>query len=71
MLAYDALNIMLESIKRAGTTNPEAIKEQLKTGSFNAVSGTIRFNENRNPIKQGVIITIQNGKQRLYTKVLP
>lgn len=70
-LGYDAMYIMLDAIKRAGSTKGAAIRDALKATDINVVSGRIKFDENRNPIKSAVIIEIKNGKQVYRTTVNP
>ncbi|MCX7774752.1 MAG: ABC transporter substrate-binding protein [Spirochaetaceae bacterium] len=70
-LAYDAMYIMLDAIRRAGTTKGSAIRDALKTTDLNVVSGRVKFDENRNPIKSAVIIEIKNGKPVYRTTVNP
>lgn len=70
-LAYDAMNLMLTAIQNAGSTDGAKIKDALKNIKFNAVSGLITFDENRNPIKSAVIIEIKNGQQVYKTTVNP
>ncbi|MCR4421195.1 MAG: ABC transporter substrate-binding protein [Spirochaetales bacterium] len=70
-LAYDAMQIMLDAIKRAGSTDPEKIKKALAETNINVVSGLITFDKNRNPIKSAVIIAIKNGQQVYQATVNP
>ncbi|MFN3410771.1 MAG: ABC transporter substrate-binding protein [Exilispira sp.] len=70
-LAYDAMIIMLDAIKRAGSTDPEKIKQALVETNINVVSGLITFDKNRNPIKSAVIIAIKNGQQVYQATVNP
>jgi len=70
-LGYDAMYIMLDAIKRAGSTKGAAIRDALKATDINVVSGRIKFDANRNPIKSAVIIEIKNGKQVYRTTVNP
>jgi branched-chain amino acid transport system substrate-binding protein len=70
-LGYDAMNIMLDAIKRAGSTNGAAIRDALVKTDINVVSGRITFDKNRNPIKSAVIIEIKDGKQVYKTTVSP
>ncbi|MGB9866645.1 MAG: ABC transporter substrate-binding protein [Bacillota bacterium] len=71
-LAYDAALILFDAIKRAGSTEGPKIRDALAaTKDFKAVSGTITFDQNRNPIKSAAIITIKDGKQKLFTVVNP
>jgi branched-chain amino acid transport system substrate-binding protein len=70
-LAYDASLILVSALKKTGSLDPEAIKEAVSTGAVEGVSGTIRFDEKRNPIKSAVILKIQGGKQVFVEKVAP
>ncbi|MBP8990894.1 MAG: ABC transporter substrate-binding protein [Spirochaetes bacterium] len=70
-LAYDAMYILLDAIKRAGSTDPEKIKQALVETNINVVSGHIIFDKNRNPIKPAVIIAIKNGQQVYQATVNP
>lgn len=70
-LAYDAMYIMLDAIKRAGKTDGVAIKEALAKTDLGVVSGQVKFDSNRNPIKSAVIIEIKDGKQVYKTTVNP
>ncbi|HTX71368.1 MAG TPA: ABC transporter substrate-binding protein [Rectinemataceae bacterium] len=71
VLAYDAMNLTLNAIKTAGKTDGAAIKDALAASDFNAVTGEIKFDADRNPIKSAVIIKIQNGQQVYETTVNP
>jgi branched-chain amino acid transport system substrate-binding protein len=62
---------MLDAITRAGSTDGTAIRDALKTSNFKAVSGTIKFDANRNPIKAAVIIEIKGGQQAYKATVAP
>jgi len=70
-LAYDAMQIMLDAIKRAGSTQGAAIRDALVKTSLDTVSGKVTFDANRNPIKSAVIIEIKGGKQVYKTTVNP
>lgn len=70
-LAYDATNIMLDAIKRAGSTKGSAIRDALKATNLETVSGKVTFDTNRNPIKAAVIIEMKDGKQVYKTTVNP
>ena len=70
-LAYDATNLMLDSVKRAGRTDGPAIRDALRMANLATVSGQFRFDKNRNPIKSGVVIKVQNGRQVFYSSVEP
>lgn len=70
-LGYDGMNIMLTAIQNAGSTDGEAIKDALKNIDYRGVTGHIKFDENRNPIKSAVILEIENGKQVYVTTINP
>jgi len=61
-LGYDAMTILLDAIKRAGATDGKAIRDALKATDLALVSGRIRFDRARNPIKSAAIITVGSGK---------
>lgn len=71
-LAYDAGMIMFDAIKRAGTTDPDKIKDALaKTTNFKGVTGTISINEQRNAVKPAIILEIKDGKFKYKETVQP
>jgi branched-chain amino acid transport system substrate-binding protein len=70
-LAYDAAVILLSAIAKTGSLDPDAVKEAIKTGSVEGVSGNITFDEKRNPIKSAVVLRIQGGKQVFVERVAP
>ncbi len=70
-LAYDAGNIMLNAIAKANSTDGAKIKDALAATDLDVVSGHVKFDENRNPIKSAVIIEIKDGKQVYRTTVNP
>lgn len=57
-LGYDATYILLDAIERAGSTDPEMIKAALMETDDKFVTGNIRFNEQRRPIKSAVMLKI-------------
>ncbi len=71
-LAYDAVMLLADAIKRAGSTQKVKIRDALcKTKLFKGVTGSISFNEWGDPIKPVVIIKILNGKPELYKVIYP
>jgi len=70
-LAYDAMNIMLDAISRAGSTEGVKIRDALKATDFAAVSGRTMFDEQHNPVKAAAIIEIKGGQQVYRTTVAP
>jgi branched-chain amino acid transport system substrate-binding protein len=70
-LAYDATYLMLDGVQRAGKDDGPAIRDALRTADLSTVSGRVRFDPDRNPIKPAVIIRIQNGRQVFFTSMEP
>ena len=71
-LGYDAAMLLVDAIKRAGTTDPDKVREALAaTSRFAGVTGTIRFDKDRNPIKSAVIMQLVNGVSRFKDEVEP
>ena len=61
-LAYDATYLVLDAVKRAGKVDGPAIKDALKATDMAVVSGQVKFDGDRNPIKSAVVIEIKGGK---------
>lgn len=69
VLGYDAMNILADSISRAGDAALDsdpmkasaAITAAMKDTNFKGLTGTTTFDENRNPVRSAVILTIADG----------
>ena len=71
-LGYDAARILLDAIKRAGSTDPSTIRDTLaKTTGFEGATGTISFDANRNAKKAAIVLTIKDEKFQVAEKVEP
>jgi len=71
-LAYDATMMVIEAMKRANSTDPVKIKDELaKTKDYAAVSGVITLNETHDAVKSAVIIEMKDGKQTFKQKINP
>ncbi len=71
-LAYDAGLILFEAIRKAGTTNPEKVKDELaKIKDFSGVTGKITINAQRNAVKPAVILEIKDGKFKYKETIQP
>ena len=65
-LGYDAMMILADAIKRAGSTDRKAIRDALAaTQNFPGVTGDITIDEERNARKPAVVLQIQ-GNQFVY-----
>lgn len=71
-LGYDSAYFIADAIKRAGSSDPKKIKEAMaKTDDLLLVSGTLKLDENHDPIKSAVILEFKGGEQVFNTKVNP
>ena len=61
VLGYDAMNIMLESIKKAGSTDSGKVVDAMQGIKFKGLTGDITFDKDRNPVKAAAITTIRDG----------
>jgi len=69
-LGYDAVMVLADALRRAGSDERMKIRDALaNTRSFPGVTGEITFDANGDPLKSAVIMTIENGKRR-YLKTL-
>lgn len=71
-LGYDTAYFLADAIKRAGSAEPEKIKEELaKTTDLTLVSGNFTVDENHNPVKSATILEFKDGTQEFKTVVKP
>jgi branched-chain amino acid transport system substrate-binding protein len=70
-LAYDATNMLLQSIKDAGVDDPAKVKDVMAKSKFEAVSGSITFDAFHTPIKPVTIVAVTGGKAQFYSQVIP
>lgn len=71
-LAYDGGKIMVEAIKKAGTTEGSKLKQAIQdTKDVALVSGKVTYDKDRNPVKGAVIIKMVGGKQTFVKTVNP
>lgn len=71
-LGADAYFLLVDAIKRAGSTDGTKIREALaQTKDFKAVSGTLTMGDNGNPVKSMVINKVEGGKFAYVTTVNP
>ena len=60
---YDAMKLLAEAIKRAQSTNPDAIRMALaETQNFVGAAFISHYDENRHPIKTMTIQTVRDGE---------
>jgi branched-chain amino acid transport system substrate-binding protein len=71
-LGYDSVNLLADAIKRAGSTDPEKLRDAIAgTKDFPGVTGKITINPERNANKSAVIITIKNGAPHYFETIEP
>lgn len=71
-LGYDSVYLLKDAIERAGSTDPEAIKDAMEAiENLALVSGTITYDENHNPVKSATILEYVDGEQVFKTKIDP
>jgi len=61
-LAYDATNLLLNSIKTAGNEDTDKVKAAMEGISMPGVSGKITFDKQHNPIKAATILKVTPEK---------
>jgi branched-chain amino acid transport system substrate-binding protein len=70
-LAYDATNLMLTAIQKAGADDPTKAAKALEGLKLDGVSGTITYDAQHNPIKSAVVIQVKDGKKTWAATVNP
>jgi branched-chain amino acid transport system substrate-binding protein len=71
-LGYDSALILADAIRRAGNTEPQALRDAIaETRDFPAVTGRITLDENRNASKSAVILTVRDGQFRYVETIEP
>ena len=71
-LGYDSAMILVDAIKRAGSTEPEKLRETIAaTKDHQGITGKITLDQHRNANKPAVILTIGNGGFDFVQTVAP
>jgi len=71
-LGYDSVALVVDALKRAGTDDPEPLKNALAgTQDFPGVTGKITFDEKHNPSKPAFVLRVQDGKFSYIETVEP
>ena len=72
VMTYDAYNLLLDAIEKAGSTDPDAIKDALsETKEFVGAGGTILIDENNNAIRPAVAVKVIDGVFHYETTINP
>lgn len=71
-LGYDSAMILIDAIKRAGTTDGAKVKEALaSTKDFVGVTGKTTIDAQRNASKPAVILTVKQGQFKYVETIAP
>jgi branched-chain amino acid transport system substrate-binding protein len=71
-LGYDAMKVLADSIKRAGTTEGPQLKDAIAaTKDFAGVTGTISLDNERNAVKPAVVLKLQDKKYIYVETIYP
>jgi branched-chain amino acid transport system substrate-binding protein len=67
--SYTSVYILTEAIKKAGSTEKEAVISAIKKNELDSIIGSIRFDENNNPHTNVYIIQLKGGEYSTYEKL--
>jgi branched-chain amino acid transport system substrate-binding protein len=71
-LSYDAYLVILDAIKRADSTDPVKIRDEIaKTKNFPGAVGVITIDENNNAVKDAVLKVVKDGKFTYLDTIKP
>ena len=71
-LGYDAMRLVADAIKRAGTTDSAKLRQAIAdTKDFAGVTGSITIDEDRNARKPITVLRIEDGQYKLAKTISP
>jgi branched-chain amino acid transport system substrate-binding protein len=71
-LGYDAMKVLADAIKRAGTTEGPKLRDAINTTkNFPGVTGTITIDADRNAVKPAVVLKLQDRKYIYQETIYP
>lgn len=71
-LGYDAVYVLADAIKRAGTTDGPKLRDALATTkNFSGASGVTTLDKDRNASKPATIIALKDGQATFFKTVAP
>lgn len=62
VLAYDATNLGLQALEKAGATG-SALNEAIASIEFTGLTGSFKFDEKHTPVKDVIVVTLKDGVQ--------
>ena len=73
VMAYDATNLLLQTIQDAGTLEPKKLRDALaKTNDFMGLSGRVSFDQNGDNAAKGVyVMKVIDGEKTFFKQVYP
>lgn len=71
-VSYDAVKLLFEAVERAGSLDPEKIRDQLAaTENYIGATTIASYDANRHPTKSAVIFTIKDGQKQFFKQIAP
>ncbi len=70
-LAYDAAQMLFQSIQSAGSVDPVLVRAALEAIRFRGVTGVLTFDGYHNPLKTGVVMAVTESGPRFEADVDP
>jgi len=71
-LGYDAMKVLAEGIKKAGSTDGQKLRDAIaQTKDFSGVTGTISLDAQRNAVKPAVVLKLQDKKYIYQETIYP
>ncbi len=71
-LAYDAMKVLADAIKRGGTTDGTKLRDAIaQTANYPGVTGSISINSERNAVKPAAVFELQNNKYVFRETIQP
>lgn len=70
-LAYDATNLMIAAIEKAGADDAAKVKDALAAIDYESVSGHITYDPQHNPIKSAAVISVKDGQKIFSASIAP
>ena len=71
-VSYDAVKLLFEAVERAGSLDPDAVRQQLAaTENYIGATTIASYDENRHPTKSAVIFTIKDGEKQFHKQIDP
>ena len=68
-MMYEAAHIMLSGIQSAGSVDGAALRDAIAASNLDLPSGNLTYDADRNPVKDGTIIKVVDGKREFYKTI--